>query len=233
MCPSENNWILIYYSTIYCKPNLHQLFIFTRIFSSHSLMYFHLYFALERPWLRSNLQHVLGVLRPPTVLPDKICLTYISCLSCRLLENWYLQRPFYGHHLSDISLFFFVMWCWYDGWALEVTNSHLCISCKLYVLFSLPVKLEGTIGLHSARPSVLLSVSLSVTLIFRTFYAMLSHRHIFCWMKVDSKLLYEELQIKFDFRHGWTSFSWVIALCSKLVVRTFLDNAFTYLNESW
>ena len=61
------------------------------------------------------------------------------------------------------------------------------------------------------------------------FSAMLS-----CiWMKFGSKLLYEDLQIKFDFRHGWPTFSWVIALCSKFVFRTFLGLAFTYLNESW
>ena len=50
------------------------------------------------------------------------------------------------------------------------------------------------------------------------FLAMLSH----IWMKVGRKLPYEELQIKFDFRHGWPTFSWVIALCSKFVFRIFL-----------
>ena len=58
---------------------------------------------------------------------------------------------------------------------------------------------------------------------------MLSH----IWMKVGSKLQHEELQIKFDFCHGWHTFSWVIALCSKFVFRTFLGYAFTYLNGSW
>ena len=61
------------------------------------------------------------------------------------------------------------------------------------------------------------------------FSALLSQ----IWMKVGSKLPYEELHIKFDFRHGWPTFSWVIALCSKSVFRTFLGYAFTYLNESW
>ena len=50
------------------------------------------------------------------------------------------------------------------------------------------------------------------------FLAMLSH----IWMKVGSKLPYEELQIKFDFRHGWPTFSSVIALCSKFIFRIFL-----------
>ena len=95
-----------------------------------------------------------------------------------------------------------------------------------------PVKPEGTIGLHSVCPSVSLSVCLSVCpshLFSGLFFAMLSH----IWMKVVSKLLYEELQIKFDFRHGWPIFSWVIALCSKFVFRSFLAYAFTYMNESW
>ena len=74
-----------------------------------------------------------------------------------------------------------------------------------------PVKLEGTIGLHSVCPSVSLSVRQSVCLSHSfsgLFLAMLSH----ILMKVGRKLLYEELQIKFDFRHGWLTFSWVIAL---------------------
>ena len=95
-----------------------------------------------------------------------------------------------------------------------------------------PVKPEGTIGLHSVRLSVRPSVWQSVRpshSFSGLFLAMLSH----IWMKVGSKLPYEELQIKFDFRHGWPTFSWVIALCSKIVFRTFLSYAFTYLNESW
>ena len=46
----------------------------------------------------------------------------------------------------------------------------------------------------------------------RLFLAMLLH----IWMKIGNKLPYEELQIKFDFPHGWPTFSWVIALCLKL-----------------
>ena len=60
------------------------------------------------------------------------------------------------------------------------------------------------------------------------FSVMLSH----IWMKVCRKLPHEELQSKFNFCHGWPTFSWVIALCSKFVLRTFLGYAFTYLNES-
>ena len=41
------------------------------------------------------------------------------------------------------------------------------------------------------------------------------------WMKVGSKFPYDELQIKFDFRHGWLTFSWVITLCSKFVFSDF------------
>ena len=63
----------------------------------------------------------------------------------------------------------------------------------------------------------------------KLFLAMLSH----IWMKVGSKLPYEELQFKFDFFYDWPAFSWVIALCSKFVFRTFLGYAFTYLNGSW
>ena len=48
------------------------------------------------------------------------------------------------------------------------------------------------------------------------FFAVLSH----IWMKVGSKLLYAELQIKFDFRHGWSTFSIVIVLCSNSVCHT-------------
>ena len=91
-----------------------------------------------------------------------------------------------------------------------------------------PVKPEGTIGLHSVLLSLRLSVCPSHSF-SRLFFAMLSY----IWMKVGSKLPYEELQIKFYFRHDWPNISWVIALCLKIVFRTFLGYAFTYLNESW
>ena len=61
------------------------------------------------------------------------------------------------------------------------------------------------------------------------FFTLLSH----IWVKVGRKLPYEELQIKFHFRHSWPTFSWVIALCWKFVFQTFLHSAFTYLSESW
>ena len=47
------------------------------------------------------------------------------------------------------------------------------------------------------------------------FSVMLSHT----WMKVCRKLPHEELQSKFNFCHGWPTFPWVIALCSKFVFR--------------
>ena len=48
------------------------------------------------------------------------------------------------------------------------------------------------------------------------FLAILSHIS----MTLDKKLPYEELQIKFYFRIGWPTFSWLIALCPKFVFRT-------------
>ena len=59
------------------------------------------------------------------------------------------------------------------------------------------------------------------------FLAVLSHIS----MTLDRKLPYEELQIKFDFRHGWPTFSWVIALCSKFVFRTFLADTKVHQNN--
>ena len=62
------------------------------------------------------------------------------------------------------------------------------------------------------------------------FFSLLSH----IWMKVGRKLPYEELQIKFDFRHGWLTFSWVIALCLQFSFHTFLGYDFTFLiHDSW
>ena len=109
---------------------------------------------------------------------------------------------------------------------MHSSDYHLCASCNTSicsfntVISPPPVKPEGTIGLHSVCPSVSMSVCLSVRhtrfLFSGLFFDMLSH----IWMKVGCKLPYEELQIKFIFRHGWPTFSWVIALCSKFV---FLD----------
>ena len=71
---------------------------------------------------------------------------------------------------------------------------------------------------HELLPFVEISFS-------RLFLAMLSHT----WMKVGSKLPYEKLQIKFDFCHGWPTFSWVIALCLKFVFQSSLGYDFTYV----
>ena len=59
------------------------------------------------------------------------------------------------------------------------------------------------------------------------FSAILSHIS----MMLDRKLPYEELQIKFDFRHVWPTFSWVIALCLKFVFRTFLADTKVHQNN--
>ena len=70
------------------------------------------------------------------------------------------------------------------------------------------MKPEGTIGLHSVYPSVCQSVCPSVCLshsFSRLFLAILSH----FLMKVGSRPPFEELQIKFDFRHSWLTFSGV------------------------
>ena len=61
------------------------------------------------------------------------------------------------------------------------------------------------------------------------FFTLLSH----IWMKFGRMFPYEELQIKFDFRHGWLTFSWVIALYLQLVFQTFLGYDLVILNESW
>ena len=57
-------------------------------------------------------------------------------------------------------------------------------------------------------------------------------------MKVGSKLLYEELQTKFDFSHSLITLSGVIAPLLKIrfpdfVLQTFLHYSFTYQDESW
>ena len=82
------------------------------------------------------------------------------------------------------------------------SKSWILLPLQIIIFSPPPVKLEGTIGCPSVRPSHQFS---------RCFLAMLSY----IWMKVGSKLLYKELQIKFDFHHGWPTFSWVIALYSK------------------
>ena len=75
---------------------------------------------------------------------------------------------------------------------------------------------------HELLPFVQISFS-------RLFFTLLSH----IWMKVGRKLPYEELQMKFDLRHCWPTFSWVIALCLQFLFQTFLGYDFTFLNESW
>ena len=61
------------------------------------------------------------------------------------------------------------------------------------------------------------------------FSVMLSH----IWMTVCRNLPHEELQNKYNFCHRRPTFLWVIALCLKFVLRTFLGYVFTYMNENW
>ena len=75
-------------------------------------------------------------------------------------------------------------------------SSFRDVTGNSHVFNSPPVKPEGTIGLHSDCLSVSLSVCPSVYLSHS--FSELSH----ILMKVGSKLPFEELQIKFDFRHA-------------------------------
>ena len=154
----------------------------------------------------------------------------------------------------------FCIWLWFT--ILQIKFEY----CQFASIFSpLPVKPEGTIGLHSVCQSVYSSVCPSVTLVFPDFsslcfdtsgwklvgsFHMKSYRSSSTFITIDqlfhelwpfvhnsfsglfsamlshismtvgSKLPYEELQIKFDFRHGWPTFSWVIALCSLIKMCT-------------
>ena len=73
----------------------------------------------------------------------------------------------------------------------------------------------------------------------QNLFSWLFFRFVFCCYaftyfneSCKHKLPYEELQINFDFRHGWPTFSWVIALGSKFVLLALLGYAITYLNEN-
>ena len=88
-------------------------------------------------------------------------------------------------------------------------------------------KLVGSFHMKSYRSS---STFATVDLLFHEllpfvpnsfsglFFTLLSHIRT----KVSRKLPYEELQIKFDYRHSWPTFSWVIALYLKFFFRTSL-----------
>ena len=119
--------------------------------------------------------------------------------------------PFFKNRFPDFSRLCFRIYEW-----KLVGSFHM----KSYRSSSTFVTVDPLF--HELLPFVQISFSI-------LFLAMLSH----IWMKVGCKLPYKVLQIKFDFRHGWPTFSWVIALCSNFVFRTFLGYAFIYLNESW
>ena len=78
------------------------------------------------------------------------------------------------------------------GKVMELWNRNSKFRTSHAELISPPPvkKPEGTVGLHSV---LRLSHQFS-----GLFLPMLSH----IWMNVGSELLYEDLQIKFDFRHG-------------------------------
>ena len=85
-------------------------------------------------------------------------------------------------------------------------------------------KLVGSFHMKSYRPSSTFAI---VDLLFHELlpFVQNSFSRLFFTaftylIKVGRKLPYEELQIKFDFRHGWLTFSWVIA---------FVQNSFSGL----
>ena len=190
------------------------------IFAMHSFPYFSPSCFDILSW---NLVYDFHLFTSDQVWVLLFCVNF--CMSYAPFRTWIIVniRTFLLHTLTYRAeilhmTFFFKLRCPHQVWVspLRIFFSHP------------PVKPEGTLGLHSVCPPVSLSVCSSHSF-SGLFFAMLSH----IWMKVGSKLLYEELQIKFDFLHGWHTFSWVIALCSKFVFRTFLHSAFTYLNEIW
>ena len=82
----------------------------------------------------------------------------------------------------------------------------------------------------SVCPHVCQSVhSVSVHSVFRTFSVVL-------WV-IDLKfgiwICLDIIQIKFEFRHAWPTFTRVIALCLNLVFPTFLCHLFRYSLEIW
>ena len=117
-----------------------------------------------------------------------------------------------------------------------------------WVISPLPVKPGGGGGTlsflavcHSVRPSVCLSVCLSVrpSVCQSTRCPSTPFSELFSVVLWDIDLKFrmwirlDIIQIKFEFRHAWPTFTGVIALCWNLVFRVFLCRLLRYWLEIW
>ena len=127
------------------------------------------------------------VISPPPVKPKGTIGLHSVCQSVQLSVRLSVHLSVRHTRFLDFS------WLCFDtsGWKL-VASFHM----KSYRSTSTSITIDQLF--HELLPFV-------QNLFSRLLSAMLSH----IWMKVGSKLPYEELQIKFDFHHGWPSFSWV------------------------
>ena len=111
----------------------------------------------------------------------------------------------------------------------------ICSLVYFYFIIPLPVKPGGTIGFLAVCHSVTLSVRLSVSQSTRCPSTRFSELFSVVLWDIDLKfgiwICLDIIQIKFDFGHVCSTFTWVIALCKNFVFRTFLCHPLTYWVE--
>ena len=82
----------------------------------------------------------------------------------------------------------------------------------------------GTLSLLAVCQSVCPSVTLQFSRLFSAVFWEID-------LKFSIWICHDIIQIKFDFRHAWPTFTGVIALCYNLVFRTFLCSLLRYWLE--
>ena len=101
----------------------------------------------------------------------------------------------------------------------------------------LPVKPGGTLGFLAIRHSVCLSVCPSVCQSTRCPSTRFSELFSVVLWDIDLKfgmwICLDIIQIKFEFRHAWPTFTGVIALCWNLLFQVFLCRLLRYWHEIW
>ena len=138
----------------------------------------------------------------------------------KLVASFYIWRVTDQVQLSSRLTNFFMSYCPF----FKIRSPHFSRLC----FYISEWKLVASFHMKSNRSS---STFVTIDLLFHellpfvqySFSGLFSAMLSYIWLKFGTKLSYEELQIKFNCRHDWPTFSWVIALCSKFVFHTFLS----------
>ena len=107
-----------------------------------------------------------------------------------------------------------VEYFWYQNWTFVINKYKYIIILSVDLFISPLPACRGTLSLLAVCPSVSQSVTLQFSRLFSAVFWDIE-------LKFDIWICHDIIQIKFDFRHAWLTFTGVIALCLNSVFKIF------------